>query len=662
MVMAARPMTLKESLIAAASDLRVDALPKPPFEYSIGWAKDYSTLFRNDVMRRGDIDDLLKTASRFGRVMLCGRGGSGKTTVLRRLAIAAAERSLVPILIDLRRWSFLDEQNWRLLSNEASPRMDFLLSHFGKGLASVQELDLLSTKETKILILDGINEVPFNCGNEIIATVDETVAVLVNACALVSDRLIRRPIRSRRWAFALVEPLSREAIKKAWSEANRSISVLEKASAAEVSLLDTPFFLDEAIRDGLSGASPADSLRKFFVTHSSLSDGELQLAARAAYEAYREYRSRTFSLKDFEKISGNKTAQKLRESNVLICKGDQCYFRHHLHHDFLAAFHLAKNQTIWNHDAFNIVTLNGSSFDAIGLTLAQVGSSIADDFVRKIYDWNPYAAAYALSPDEEGVGNIISAEMEHVILCMLAERRWDPVLATVERAEDALSIFPTPDARRYLSASDLSEVAKIVSAVQSDEEWFQTWRKLFIRLSGSATSDEINLISDEDGVFGWTAANVLKRLKLTSVQQKILREKAKKGTVAVRWRVAHVLGAFPGDTNFALLKRLVTQDPDEWVRYGSIRSIVEMAARAPKQLRNRIFLFLGESAGLLKSRRRVLDEFARAVLLRPDCVPANWSIAVGRVVRELLHHSDDVSQLDRWARLLASLRETYASN
>ena len=94
------------------------------------------------------------------------------------------------------------------------------------------------------------------------------------------------------------------------------------------------------------------------------------------------------------------------------------------------------------------------------------------------------------------------------------------------------------------------------------------------------------------GYLGWTIANVLKRLKLSSSEQWHLRKHVRDRAVAVRWRLAHVLGSFPTLNNFDVLKNLLTGDPDAWVRYGAVRSLVEMAARGSASIRKRVFEFL----------------------------------------------------------------------
>ena len=56
-------------------------------------------------------------------------------------------------------------------------------------------------------------------------------------------------------------------------------------------------------------------------------------------------------------------------------------------------------------------------------------SAVADELLRKLYDWNIYGAGYSIA---EGRSSRVSAEMQRVILAMFAERRWDLVMATAQ--------------------------------------------------------------------------------------------------------------------------------------------------------------------------------------------------------------------------------------
>ena len=80
--------------------------------------------------------------------------------------------------------------------------------------------------------------------------------------------------------------------------------------------------------------------------------------------------------------------------------------------------------------------------------MEQVSPETADDFVRKIYDWNPYAAAYAIGDVEAPGSARVSSEMKLVMAAMLAERLWDIIEATVQRSRDAIGVLGTNEARR----------------------------------------------------------------------------------------------------------------------------------------------------------------------------------------------------------------------
>ena len=163
-------------------------------------------------------------------------------------------------------------------------------------------------------------------------------SVIADASVIVSDRLVRRPLREARWNFASLEPLTAAAVKRAWAAAHRKASELLKATPQQKLLLDSPFFLDEAIKDGRP-APRAASLYRFFERHCSLSPPEILAAARAAFEMYSRFRARTFQLADFKQIAGARVANKLLHADVLVANDadDTAYFNHHLHHDFLAS-------------------------------------------------------------------------------------------------------------------------------------------------------------------------------------------------------------------------------------------------------------------------------------------------------------------------------------
>src|SRR5689334_6454319 len=105
--------------------------PKPAFTFSIGWARDYDRLFLSDFAETTGAEALLRRALLTGRVFLCSRGGGGKTVILRRLARHALQEKVVPILLDLKKWTAPDYELWSACGETLVPRMNFLLQQFG---------------------------------------------------------------------------------------------------------------------------------------------------------------------------------------------------------------------------------------------------------------------------------------------------------------------------------------------------------------------------------------------------------------------------------------------------------------------------------------------------------------------------------------------------
>src|SRR5205807_7659493 len=99
------------------------------------------------------------------------------------------------------------------------------------------------------------------------------------------------------------------------------------------------------------------------------------------------------------------------------------------------------------------------------------------------------------------------------------------------------------------------------------------------------SAEEITAVSSGDSLIGWTAANAIRRSTADEDQLDGLREvyrqsRATDTNKTTRWRIVHLLGAFPTEANAAFLFQALTTDPYHWVKYGATRALVEIAARA----------------------------------------------------------------------------------
>jgi hypothetical protein len=632
------------------------------FGYQLGWASDYGHLLSGELSGASSEDQLLDVAMNRRRVLISAKGGSGKSTIARRLAADAESRGLYVALLNMKRWSTHIQTTWEKLTQDALVQADFLLRVLAEPETSLAEIDLEKPDRRKLVILDGLNEIRLGDGQKAIKAVEKLSTTFLKLSVVVMDRLVRRDLDDTHWAVATVLPLETEVIRDA---VRRTLgeSSSKDLTRHQLLLMKSPFFLDKTLKDGRLTDSTSEAVLSYVRSGSGIDEVQLAAAARAAFIIYVSGKGgRSFVKEIFATIAGAEIYAALTHSGILIEAETDAHFEHHLFHDVLAAYHLARNRQLWSNPSFDGVSMNASSFDSIARTLEQVASSEADQLIRAIYDWNPYAAAYAISETWSSDDFPVSKEMLVVIAAMLAERRWDLIEGTVQRSTDALNLLGTQLAQRFARASTFEEVTETVAGIESDQAWFERWKSLFTRSRGSESQDsDLDSLIADDPIEGWTAANVLKRSKMAARHiEKVIKIADESECSSHRWRAVHVLGVLPeGLSVEVLLKRLRT-DESEWVRYGSIRSLMELAARYPK-FREPIFEALLRNIGELLNRERLLEEFSRGVLSRVEGDTDTWMGGVGRILELLLSKSTTKLEVDRWVRLGQELETRMAA-
>lgn len=635
-----------------------EMVSKLKFPFEIGWTRNYEDLFRGEYTTKTGVDDILEKATKHGRVMLFGKGGSGKTTIARRVRDTARDRGFSTVLIDMLQWSPRLHDIFERHDEDPLAQANFLLTSLGDPPLPFSAIDEMDPEQPKLVIIDGLNEVRLNIGQQLIIAADRLAASFLNLSVITTDRLVRRDIKEGRWVLGMVLPLKEQEVQQIVSDALGQ-EAWRTATARQRQMLENPFFLDKVLEDGRFTLAIGDYLRR----HTGLSENGMEAAARGAFVTYRTgFGGRSFLRDTFVKEAGQEATGRLEEAGVLVEAEKTAHFQHHLFHDYLAASYLAAHTEEWGEVAFDALSFKASSFDAISKVLDQLEADQADEFIRNVYDWNPYAAAYAISETGSSERRV-SKEMEHVITAMLAERMGDIFQPTVIRARDALAILGSDQAQSYLKADSFDKVLAAVDALESRKEWFCEWQQLFTRQPDSELEDgQLELLKSEDSILGWTIANVLRRLVLSDKQLRYVRELAESAkSGAVRWRAVHILGAFPTKHNEAVLLKRLEKDQYEWVQYGALRSLMEMAASSPV-LRSEILETLSRKADLLANRNLLRGEFSRAVFANIEIEEfESWKSGLGRIVRALADRAQDERDLEQWARLSRQLSERYAA-
>jgi HEAT repeat protein len=623
------------------------------FSFRVAWAKDYAHLFRDEVCDVTDADQLFRIATDVGRTIISANGGSGKTSIANRTVELATAHNIRTFLIDMKKWSPAIQENWENGTGDVLARADFLLTKLCQPEASLAAIDALPPNVPKLVIIDGLNEIRSSLGQEIIASADKMASAYPGLSVLIMDRLARRSMMEARWKLGTVLPLEEQVIQKALAQ-RFGDDPWRTASGSQKQLLESPFFLDKTLQDGSLAATTSEAVWRYLLTHSGLQEVQIEAAARGAFGAYEGGRGgRTFSLVEFEEAAGRDVTEALRNAGILMTQGNEAYFQHHLFHDVLAARFVAKHRELWSDDILDALTFRASAFDAIAKVLEQLAPQNADDFIRKVFDWNPYAAAYAISDAQTATEIGVSPPMRVVMAASLAERLWDPVEATAQRSADALGLLGSAEARTFLQASDLAAAIRVASSFRFDDRWFVDWQRLYTKQPMSPAADhEVELLSSEDSIAGWTVAGVLRRSQLNQHQLARVREMAHDpaASQAVRWRAVHVLGAFPNTQNKDELVERLSHENAAWVRYGTLRSLMEMAARSP-ELRESILRAVLEKIDVVLGEPRLLEEFSRTALAKVTADRQTWRRGIGGILRVLADRAQTPQDLERWVRL-----------
>jgi hypothetical protein len=610
------------------------------FDYRLLSCADFEHLLNADGSEL-PIDQLASMAFDYGRVLLQARGGAGKTTTLRALASKATAEGLRVAWLDVLAWA---EQSH--IGDQVGTRPEWLLAAAEPSLATKD----LADGKPWLLLIDGLNEIAGNYAGPLLTAVDRLASTCPSLGVVVSDRLHRRTLSPRAWALTTLTPVPESQI----------LDLLPGVNApAELASLTNPYYLQLAL-DGRLGSRSGQHY-DFLVTHGGVVESELPDLAEAAYQQYAAHGDRRVDLDKLSRRAGSGLVSRLTEAGIIVPEPTARFF-HHLVHDFLAATYVATRPDLWNSSGFDVLTFKTTSMDALAMVLEQTPDN-ADLLVRRVYDWNLYAAAYLLAEDRQG-GCEVSAEMELAVLTMLGERRFDRFSATAQQASDALRLVDSEVASHILNASSREAILEVVrdrSGQGSTAGWFADWLALYGRSdSDLATFHDLEVLKEADSLLGWTTSNVLRRSVIEDPVARALQDLATTAeTGVVRWRSVHALGAMPSRATFDVLLAALDDDDAIWVRYGAIRSLIEIALADP-ELRREVFESLSTRVHLLRREPQLLREIERVLVL--DDAPASWPEDTAALIVELWAKSDSVEEQDRWRHLGDTLRHVAAVN
>ncbi len=176
----------------------------------------------------------LKAVRRYGKLMVLGKPGAGKTTFLQYLAVQCNQghfqSHLVPVFIPLKNFAedALDEGNFSLL--------DYINQEFERSGVGREEVENLLTQGRLLILLDGLDEVSEAANNEVIKQIRKLSDKYYKNQVVITCRIAAQEYRFRGFTeveIADFKPAQIETFVKKWFVAvarNSPEAGLHKAS------------------------------------------------------------------------------------------------------------------------------------------------------------------------------------------------------------------------------------------------------------------------------------------------------------------------------------------------------------------------------------------------------------------------------------------------
>jgi hypothetical protein len=580
--------------------------------------------------------DLVGLALRKGRVLLQAPGGAGKTWTLSGLQREAERQGHRSSYVEVQSIDVeqLTTNGVEALLRAATPELGY------EQLAGDRKL---------LLLVDGLSEVSSQTAELVLRAVDQWAALGPHTGTVVADRLVRRSVRELRWQLATLSPIPADNIE---SVLGREVSEDERP------LLQLPAYLLAA--RGVGGRpllGRGDAIEQLLAQLSS--DRELLAEVEEfALDVYVELKQRSFPTERLAQMKAS-VADALTAAGIVTEIGNRrSTFIHHLIHDYLAASAASRCPERWDHELFDALSLHSSSNDSLLFLFEKVAEEFRDNLIRRVYDWNLYAASYLLSKTTSHGGARQSTEYE--ILALLGERRFDHFQATRRQVEDALVLHGGEMAAAYLRADSVDAVLAIAKQAEGRNAEFDEWLTLYLCDQSPATKWLVDKMTETDGVDGWTAANVVRRLGFDDATQQQVMDLCTHNSHVVRWRAVHALGVASKGAREFLFERL-REDPESSVRYGALRSIVDQAYLGQVATdRADTFRMLAEEVEEVLASKSLSRELARTLEVVDP--PSDWADSIGPMLERIMQVESDSEQLDRWRLVAAGVRLARVSS
>jgi hypothetical protein len=415
---------------------------------------------------------------------------------------------------------------------------------------------------------------------------------------------------------AVIPPLA----PSAYQEAVRSPSLdVIRNDPAWRAILASPMFLNllllTASTEGTSSEPRVPSriqiLNRYLRETCGFTSSDLKALADFAYGMYATHRQTTIPKKDLEQFYlgvGDALRERTEEKGLIHDLGSDVEFRHQILHDSLAALKVAstkenQDEILLRAPAFDTISLDSASHEAIELAVEalQYPDSLLQqrlrpleprEFLAAVFDWNYWITLQCVASFDRRGESPLPRWVHHAVYAHNLERRFDPFLHTALRAERLRLQIPASPDLSYLEASSRADIVKAVGEIiqvlaetdAGEEQYRRQWLDVYLR-NRPFDRDDLQPLW-RDPFLSWTASNSIRRFQISpEVTDELVRmyrmsratsDSAPKAAM-FRWRLVHTLGRAQTTALEELLAVAFEPFENPYVRYGAIRSLIELA-------------------------------------------------------------------------------------
>lgn len=582
--------------------------------FSLVAYRNFEDLLGDVDGRVAEQDGLVSMLFARGRSLIQAPSGRARTRVLEDIAGLAAASNRT----DVVRFSVPD-----LKHGDSGDYEDLVFRMIDIAASSFYERTLFA--------FDGLDEVSLAYGAVVLRAVEVATSQNPQIAVVATDGLGRRPLRSDRWALFAVE------IDSSDSSAHRPVSDASEAARVKVDV---------------------DGWRRLFTRDLREADEVSLQVGRGAMAWLRDAEATVASREDADRWMGEPIVRGLVDAGLIVQHGQVVRFVSYTTHAYFVALAIAESATDRDGDLWSDASIGGANLLAIEILLEGSAPDEVANVLRSVDAWNYQASGRLLA--NSAVRSRTPEELAAALVLLLGHRRFSRNPSTSVIAADLLRLHRgdtlSSDA---LHATSRQQLLSIAAGANFKGHWWADWCDAF---AGSSASTKISFLDNDDQILAWTAANALAVFDLdASSEEAILRFTEPSSSDVARWRATHALQGSRSMRTARVLLDAFLHDPEEWVRYGALRSTLQIASRLESA--DDRFVLCAEVAQVgsqIYASQRWVREIERAARVKNP--PSDWPEAFGTIIEAMWSLSGSVQEEDRWRAISASLRTDWNPN